>query len=174
MSVLEIRQYPDPVLREECRRVEAFDDGLTRLAADMVETMYSAPGVGLAGPQVGVARRIAVVDVTVGEEEDALLVLVNPEILDGSGSEKDLEGCLSINGLTEKVDRPTWIHVRAQSLQGEIMEFEAEDFLARAICHEVDHLDGILFVDRLRGLRREKAKRHLRKLRDEQLVPTGA
>lgn len=170
MSLLRVRTYPDPVLRVRCSEVEQFDDELKRLAADMVETMYGAPGVGLAAPQVGVPARMTVVDVTVGEEDGGLLELVNPVILEDTGSERELEGCLSIPGLTEKVDRASWIRVRAQDLDGRSFEFEAEDFLARAISHEIDHLDGVLFVDRLRGLRREKAKRYLRKLKEEELV----
>jgi peptide deformylase len=169
--MLPIRLYPDPVLRVRCPEVTRFDAGLRKLAEDMVKTMYGAPGVGLAASQVGVETRLAVVDVSVGEEDGALLVLVNPVILEASGEVADLEGCLSIPEITEKVSRPQRIRLRAQDLEGEAFEIEAEDFVARAICHEIDHLDGVLFVDRLRGLRREKAKRHLRKLRREAEKP---
>ena len=165
MSVLPIRLYPDPVLRDECVAIEEFDRDLKRLADDMVETMYAAPGVGLAAPQVGVSKRLAVVDVSVGEEEGALLVMVNPEIIDDHGNDTDLEGCLSIPGLTEKVKRPETVRVRAQDLTGDPFEFDAEGFTARAVCHEIDHLNGVLFVDHLRGLRKERARRHLRKLK---------
>ena len=172
MSLLQIRLYPDAVLRVRCPEVTIFDRELTRLAEDMVETMYRAPGVGLAAPQVGVEKRLAVVDVSVGEEEGQLLVLVNPEIKEESGNEGDSEGCLSIPGFTEKVNRPTWIRVAAQDLEGREVEIEANDLVARAICHEIDHLDGILFIDRLRGLRKEKGKRHLRRLVEEkEMVP---
>ena len=171
MSVLPIVLYPDPVLREKCPPVERFDDELRRLAADMVETMYAAPGVGLAAPQVGETRRLAVVDVSVGEEEGALHVLVNPEVVEREGRGVEVEGCLSIPSLTEKVVRDERIVVRAQDLEGEPFELAAEGWLARAILHEIDHLDGVLFVDRLRGLRREKAKRFLRKMRKEREVP---
>ncbi len=170
MAILPIRIYPDPVLRVRCPEVEEFDRDLEALARDMKETMYAAPGVGLAAPQVGVERRIAVVDVTVGEDPEALHVLVNPEILERQGRETDEEGCLSIPGIADKVTRPAAIRVRAQDLSGETLEIEADGLFARVICHEIDHLDGVLFVDRLVGLRRERAKRQLRRLGLEQEV----
>lgn len=170
MALLEIRLYPDPVLRRRCPPVERFDDELRRLAADMVETMHAAPGIGLAAPQVGVETRLAVVDVTAGEDPDAVLVLANPEIVDSLGSGVEVEGCLSIPELTEKVTRPRRITVEARDLDGRPIRLEAEEWLARAICHEVDHLDGVLFPDRLRGLRKEKARRALKRLREESEV----
>lgn len=169
MKVLRIRLYPDPVLRVRCPEVTAFDAGLGELAADMIETMHSAIGVGLAAPQVGIETRLIVVDASAGEDRDSALVLVNPVIEDPRGESRDAEGCLSIPGLTEKVDRPIEIHVRAQKLDGTPFELEASDFLSRVICHEVDHLDGVLFVDRMTGLRRDKGKRHLRRMREEAL-----
>ena len=171
MAVLPIMIYPEPVLRTECRPVEAFDDSLRRLVADMIETMHAAPGVGLAASQVGVDRRVCVVDLSVGEDPEALHVLVNPEIRERRGSATDVEGCLSLPGVTDKVTRPFEIEVEAQDVEGDRFVLEAEDWLARAICHEVDHLDGVLFVDHLRGLRRERARRQLRRLeRREALV----
>jgi peptide deformylase len=170
MAILPIRIYPDPVLRVKCRRVETFDDGLRKLAANMVETMHAAPGVGLAAPQVGIDLRLAVVDISVGEDPAAIRVLVNPEILYRQGLETDTEGCLSLPGITDKVDRPLAITLRAQDLSGKPFELEAEEYLARAICHEVDHLDGILFTDHLRGLRKERVRRQLKKLAAEQEV----
>ncbi len=164
MAILPIRIYPDPVLRQLCPPVTDFGPALQRLAGDMVETMHAAPGVGLAAPQVGVTLRLAVVDLSVGKEPEELKVLVNPEVLAPEGSEVEVEGCLSLPGLTEKVERPRRIRVRALDLRGQPLEFAAEEWLARAVCHEVDHLDGILFVDRLRGLRKERVKRQLRKL----------
>jgi len=164
MSVLAIRIYPDPVLRVKCREVTVFDAALRKLAADMVETMHAAPGIGLAAPQVGVEKRLAVLDLSVGEDPKQIHVLVNPEIVHREGLETDVEGCLSLPGLTDKVDRPTKVRVKAVDLDGQPFELEAEDWLARALCHEIDHLDGILFVDHLRGLRRERAKRQLKKL----------
>ena len=167
MAILPIRIYPDPILRVKTRRVETFDAALRKLAADMVETMHAAPGVGLAAPQVGSDLRIAVVDPTVGENPSEVRVLVNPEITRREGLETDVEGCLSLPGINDKVDRPFAVTVRAQDLQGEDLEIEAEDYLARVICHEVDHLDGILFTDHLRGLRKERARRQLKKLAEE-------
>lgn len=164
MAVRPIRTYPDPVLRVKCPPVERFDPELRALAADMVETMHDAPGVGLAAPQVGVELRLAVVDLSVGKDPEQLLVLVNPEVLEEEGEATEVEGCLSLPDLTDKVDRAHWIRVRARDLAGETFEVEAEDWTARAILHEIDHLDGVLFVDRLRGLRRERARRQLRRL----------
>ena len=172
MAVLPIRIYPDPVLRVRCPDVASFGDDLGRLAGDMVETMHAAPGIGLAAPQIGIETRLAVVDLTVGEDPEALHILVNPEIVEEEGKDLDEEGCLSIPGLTEKVNRPFRIRVRAKDLKGEEFEIDAEDLLARAICHEIDHLDGVLFVDRLTGLRRERIKRQMRRLAREQEVTT--
>jgi peptide deformylase len=167
MSLLAIRIYPDPVLRARCREVETFDETLARLVDDMVETMHAAPGIGLAANQVGVETRVAVVDLSAGERREDLLVLVNPELLTEAGEEEDVEGCLSIPDFTEKVTRPLAIKVRANDLAGKRFEVEAEGLLARAICHEMDHLAGKLFTDRLRGLRRERARRVLRRLERE-------
>jgi peptide deformylase len=164
MAVLPIRILPDPVLRERCAEVERFDPELRRLADDMVETMHAAPGVGLAAPQVGERRRLTVVDLSVGEDPGQLHVFVNPRIVERDGSVADIEGCLSIPGVNDKVVRPRRIRVEAQDLDGEPYALDAEDWLARAICHEVDHLDGVLFIDRLSGLRRERALRQVRRL----------
>lgn len=164
MAVLPIVQYPDPVLRRVCDPVEAIDEELRQLVADMVETMHDAPGIGLAAPQVGVSKRLAVIDLGVGEDEDELLVLINPEIVDSSGRASDTEGCLSIQDLTERVTRPELVTLRAENLEGEAYEIEADGLLARAIQHELDHLDGVLFIDHLKGLRRERAKRRLKRL----------
>jgi peptide deformylase len=167
MSVLAIRIYPDPVLRAKCRAVTAIDDRVRKLAADMVETMHAAPGIGLAAPQVGVEERIAVLDLSVGEDPKQVHVLINPEIVHREGAETDVEGCLSLPGLTDKVERPTAVRVKALDLSGKPVELNADGWLARAVCHEIDHLDGVLFVDHLRGLRRERAKRQLKKLAAE-------
>lgn len=164
MAVLPIRTYPDPILRARCQEVMSFDADLKQLADDMVETMYAAPGVGLAAPQVGIDRRLAVVDLSVGKEPGKVIVMVNPEIAAREGSSTEEEGCLSIPELTDKVDRPQRIEVKARDLAGAPFALGAEGWLARAICHEVDHLDGVLFVDHLRGLRRERARRALKRL----------
>lgn len=166
MAVLSIRVYPDPVLRVRCPPVESFDESLAELVSDMVRTMHAAPGIGLAAPQVGVELRVAVVDLSVGEDPEQLVVLINPELELGEGQEVDSEGCLSIPNLNDKVGRPPTVRMTAADVDGSRYELEADGLLARAIQHEVDHLDGVLFVDHLRGLRRERAKRHLRRLRD--------
>lgn len=170
MAIRAIRIYPDPVLRVQCRAVTGFDESLRKLVDDMIETMHAAPGIGLAAPQVGVDLRVAVVDLSVGEEPDGLHVFINPEIVQRRGQETDVEGCLSLPGITDKVERPTFVRIKAVDLEGKPFEVEAEDWLARAICHELDHLDGVLFVDHLRGLRRERSRRQLKKLAAEQEV----
>ena len=168
MSVLPIRIYPDPVLRAKCAEVDNFDEDLRKLAEDMAETMYAAPGIGLAAPQVGVEIRLAVVDIGADPENPDLHVLVNPEIVEETGSDLDLEGCLSIPEVSEKVSRPAAGIIRARNLDGESIELEMEGLLMRAVCHEIDHLDGVLFIDRLTGLRKDRAKRQLRRMLKEQ------
>jgi peptide deformylase len=168
MAVLPIRIYPDPVLRAKCREVEELDAGLRKLAADMVETMHAAPGVGLAASQVGVDLRLAVVDLSVGEDPKQVYVVVNPEILHREGSEVAEEGCLSLPGINDKVNRPTRVTVRAMDLEGKPFEIQAEEWLARAFCHEIDHLNGVLFTDHLRGLRKERVRRQLKRLAEDQ------
>ena len=166
MALLPIRLWPDPVLRASAAKVEVFDEELRRLVDDMVATMYAAPGVGLAAPQVGVSRRVAVVDISVGREPGRLRVLINPRILGRSGSQIDNEGCLLIPEFTERVERPERVLLEAQDVKGELFEIEAHEFEARAFCHELDHLDGVLFVDHLRGLRRDKARRFLKRMQE--------
>lgn len=164
MPVRPILLYPDPILRRRCPEVDGFGAELEALVRDLADTMYAAPGVGLAAPQIGIEARVAVVDVAAGQATSRLHVLVNPQIVESVGRENDTEGCLSIPGLSERVDRPARIRLEARDATGEPVEIEAEGFLARAICHEIDHLDGILFIDRLTGLRKEVAMRRLRKL----------
>ena len=131
MAILPIRIYPDPVLRVNCRQVEEFKGELEKLAADMIETMHAAPGIGLAAPQVGVDTRLAVVDVSVGEIEKELHVLVNPELVEEDGQIVDVEGCLSIPEITDKVSRPEKIRVRAQDLAGKPFELEVVELVER-------------------------------------------
>jgi peptide deformylase len=170
MAVLPIRIYPDPVLRAKCRAVADFDARLRKLAADMIETMHAAPGVGLAAPQVGVDLRLAVVDLSVGEDPKQVHVIVNPEVVHQEGSEVAEEGCLSLPGISDKVERPTQIRIQAMDLEGKPVAIEAEEWLARAFCHEIDHLNGVLFTDYLRGLRKERARRQLKRLAEDQEV----
>ena len=173
MTVLPIRQYPDPVLRARCAPVVDFGPDLRRLVEDMIHTMHDAPGVGLAAPQVGVELRVAVVDATAGVDPGAVRVLVNPEILDTAGVDTETEGCLSIPDFTEQVTRPASLRVAACDLEGSAYEIDADELEARAIQHELDHLDGILFVDRLRGLRRQRARSFLRRLRSPEPAVAG-
>lgn len=144
MALRNIRQENDEILRKKSRKVEEINDRIKILIKDMLETMYAADGVGLAAPQVGILKRLAVVDVGEGP-----FVFINPEIYDASGSCVDIEGCLSIPGRQGAVERPEKIKVRALNENGEEFELEAEGFFARAICHETDHLDGILYIDKL-------------------------
>lgn len=171
MAKRAIRIYPDPILRVRCPEVEVFDDNLRRLADDMIETMHAAPGVGLAAPQVGYELRLCVVDTSVGKDPESLHVLVNPRLVTSDGSELDFEGCLSIPGLTEKVKRPKSVRVLAQDLDGCEIELCSEDFEARAVCHEIDHLNGVLFIDHVHGLRRDRVRRQLKRLTS---TPTAA
>lgn len=151
--ILEIRTFGDPVLREKCAPVEAIDDDLRQLAEDMQETMYEADGIGLAAPQVGVPVRLFVYDVR--DPDIAPGVLVNPDIVESSGKSKDEEGCLSIPGLSEIVERKASILVRGLGLDGEPVEIRAEGLLSRCLQHEADHLDGVLFLDRVSPLKRK-------------------
>ncbi|PLX60847.1 peptide deformylase [Sedimenticola selenatireducens] len=161
MAILNILHFPDPRLRNKAQVVKSFDDDLRKLAADMLETMYQAPGIGLASIQVNDPRRLVVIDVS--ENHDDPLCLVNPEILEKHGEHKMDEGCLSVPGVYEPVVRATDIKVRAQNLDGEIIEFEADDLLAVCIQHELDHLDGKLFIDNLSSLKRQRIRKKLEK-----------
>lgn len=162
--ILRIRKYGDPVLETKAEPVTEFNGELRQLAADMFETMYANKGIGLAAPQVGVSTRMAVIDSSAGEEEGAKLVLINPEILVKEGVQIGEEGCLSIPGFREDVKRAYRVRVRAQDLEGNFFETEGEELLARAIQHEIDHLDGILFLQHLSLLKRDLIKRKIRKL----------
>ncbi len=164
MSVRPVRIYGDPVLRQRSAAVTAFDDELQRLVADMHETMKAYRGIGLAANQVGVAQRVIVVDVPIDDETHAVHTLVNPEILERSGSETGEEGCLSIPGIYEDVTRSLRVRVRGHDEHGQPVELDADGYLARAIQHEIDHIDGVLFVDRLSPLRRQFLRRALEAL----------
>ena len=144
MALINIRTYGDDVLRKKCRKVDAVNDRLRVLIKDMIETMYAADGVGLAAPQVGILKRLVVIDIGEGP-----VVLINPEILSMEGRYVDVEGCLSVPGEQGEVERPEKLTVRALNENGEEVTYEAEDLFARAVCHELDHLDGVLFVDKI-------------------------
>ncbi len=143
--------------------IEDFGRNWQDLVDDMVATMYAAPGVGLAAPQIGVGVRLMVIDITVGEKDGELIVMANPEILDSRGSQSEEEGCLSVPGYSGVTRRPAWVRVRGQRLDGSFYEMEGDGLLARAFAHEVDHLNGRLFLDRLGLLKRDLIVRKLRR-----------
>jgi peptide deformylase len=159
-----IVKFGDPVLEKPAAPVTDFDDELRKLADDMFESMYAAHGVGLAAPQIGIAKRIAVIDVTFKEDPDAKIVLVNPEIVHTEGKQNSSEGCLSLPEFRENVTRPMKVTARAQNLNGETIEVVGEELLARALLHETDHLNGKLFISHISGLKRDLIKRKIRKL----------
>ena len=143
MALRNIRVKGDPILKKKSREIGEINERVRELAKDMIETMYKADGVGLAAPQIGILRRIVVIDIG-----DGPIVLINPAIIKSSGSQVSLEGCLSIPGVHEEVERPNLAVVKYLDLQGKKKILEGEELLARAICHEIDHLEGILFTDR--------------------------
>ncbi len=161
MAILEILHYPDPRLRNEAKPVAAVDDGIRKLVSDMFETMYAAPGIGLASVQVNVAKRVIVVDVS--ENHDQPLCFINPQIINSEGEETMDEGCLSVPGFYETVQRAEKIRVKALNEKGEEFEMEADDLLAVCIQHEIDHLDGKLFVDYISPLKRNRIRKKLEK-----------
>jgi peptide deformylase len=165
--IRDIVRYGDPRLTAENAEVDPAKEDLSGLVADMVATCHAAPGVGLAAPQVGVNKRIAIVDLSVGADPSGVIVLVNPVIVETSGEQKDEEGCLSVPDVAEKVLRPARVRVRAADVTGAVREIEGTGLLARALCHETDHLNGTLFVDRLRGLKRELTWRKIRRAKDK-------
>jgi len=167
MALREIRTYPDPVLKQKTGRVTKINGTIERLIDDMVETMHAAPGVGLAANQVGVPLQVAVIDLSTREEQERrhpLLVIINPEILSMEGSIVEEEGCLSIPDYSERVKRALKVKVRAQDRTGKVFELEAEGLLAKALQHEIDHLNGLLFVDRLSTLKKSIFKRKFKKV----------
>lgn len=161
MSVRPVRVYGDPVLRQRALPVEDFDDTLRQLVADMRETMRAYRGVGLAANQVGVLQRVVVVEVPVGEEQLVAMTLINPELSEATGTGISEEGCLSIPGIFEDVRRAHHVRVRALDIEGKSLVFTAEGYLACVVQHEVDHLNGVLFVDRLSMLKRQFLRRAL-------------
>lgn len=166
MALLSILQYPDPRLHQSAAAVAHFDDNLKTLVDDMTETMYAAPGIGLAATQVNVLLRVAVIDVS--EEKDALQVFVNPEIISREGEIVGEEGCLSVPGVYESVARSERVRVQAQDLNGTAFELEADGLLAICLQHEIDHLDGKVFVDHLSQLKRSRIRTRLLKRAREQ------
>jgi peptide deformylase len=158
-----IVKWGDPVLHAPSAPVQEVDGSLTTLVRDMVETMYAAPGIGLAAPQIGVPLRVIVIDLSVGEDKGQLITLVNPEFVEREGEQRHEEGCLSVPGFGGTPARPARVVVKGLDLEGQERVYTATDLLARAFCHEIDHIDGLLFVDRLTPLKRDLLKRKLRK-----------
>ena len=159
-----IVRYPTPDLQKPAAAVTTFDAELGRLIDDMIETMYAAPGIGLAAPQIGVALRVCVIDLSSGKRGGELITLVNPEFVSRAGMQLEDEGCLSVPSFTATVARPARATVRAHDRHGAAITIEGEGLLARALQHELDHLDGVLFLDRLRGIKRDLIVRKIRKL----------
>ena len=159
-----ILKYGDQVLHAPAKPVDALTPEIDRLIEDMIETMYAAPGVGLAAPQIGVPLRIFVVDISVGREASSLLVVVNPQIVEREGMQLEEEGCLSVPGFNATVVRPSRVVIKGLDRTGTEQQHEGSGLLARAFQHEMDHLDGMLFVDHLRGIKRDLIVRKIRKL----------
>ncbi len=159
-----IVKYPESVLLKKAEPVTEFNADLKKLADDMFESMYVAEGIGLAAPQIGISKRMYVVDLSVGKNPEERLVLINPEIIEKEGKQTEEEGCLSLPDIRDKVSRHYRVRMRAQDVDGTWFEVEGEELLSRAFQHELDHLDGILFIDRLSRLKRDLILRRIRKL----------
>ena len=157
-EILEIKKYPDPILKKISQPVEVFDEELAKFVQDMFVAMHAHDGVGLAAPQVGVLKKIAVV-----EYEGKSYVLINPKVVDQKGTQESEEGCLSFPGIYANVLRPQWVKIEAQNEKGELQTFEGEGYVARAFLHEMDHLDGKLFIDYLSSLKRNAIKKKVSK-----------
>ena len=153
--IRDVIRYGDARLLAENLEANPAAPDFAALLADMIDTCHAAPGIGLAAPQIGVNLRVAIIDLSVGADPRSLLVLVNPEVIEVSGEQKEEEGCLSIPDVSERVIRPQRVRVRAADESGVVREVEGDDLLARALSHEIDHLNGLLFADRLRGLKRD-------------------
>ena len=166
-KIYPIVKYGEPILEKPGAPVKKFDAELEELAEDMFASMYAAQGVGLAAPQIGKNLRLAVVDVTGGKNPEAKIVLANPEIVHAEGEVREEEGCLSIPGFRGYVLRPQFVTIKAQNAKGEAFEIRGENLLARAFCHEIDHLNGILFLQHLSMLKRDLIKRKIKKLRKQ-------
>ena len=159
-----ILKYPDPVLARKADPVTVFDKELAKLADDMFQSMYAAEGIGLAAPQIGLSKRLFIVDTSLGKNQDERLVLINPEIVHREGKQLEEEGCLSLPDIRDKVSRAAHVRMRAQDVDGKWFEIDGDELLARAFQHENDHLDGILFIDRISRLKRDLTLRRIRKL----------
>jgi len=164
LKIHSVVKYPDPVLAKVAEPITVFDEALKTLVAEMFESMYVAQGIGLAAPQISISKRLTVIDTSFKKEPKDKLVLINPEVIETAGSQLEEEGCLSLPDIREKVKRAARVKVRAQDENGEWFEVEGEELLARAMLHEIDHLNGVLFIDRISRLKRELALRKIRKM----------
>jgi peptide deformylase len=162
--IREIVKYPDPILQQPTEPVTAFNDELRELVDDMFESMYAAHGIGLAAPQIGIAKRLTVIDLSFQKNPEEKIVLINPQIIHREGKQSEEEGCLSLPEIREKVSRAAKVRVRAQNVKGEWFEIDGEELLARAFQHEIDHLDGVLFIFRVSALKRDLLLRKIRKM----------
>ncbi len=162
--IYEVVKYPDAVLMREAAPVTTFDRELVELVEDMFESMYAAQGIGLAAPQIAVAKQITTIDISFKKDPAAKLVLINPKVVERRGEVYEEEGCLSLPEIREKVKRAASVKVRAQNVRGEWFEVDGEELLARAMQHEIDHLHGVLFIDHLSRLKRDLVARRIRKL----------
>jgi peptide deformylase len=167
MAIREIRKYPEPVLRRRAAEVKSFDHHLRKLVDDMVETMYAEPGVGLAAPQIGVSQRVLVIDTTVGERPDALIVLINPVLVSATGRLVAEEGCLSVAGIRAEIPRAEAVEVRGWTPDQREVSLKGRGLLARAFQHEIDHLDGMLIWERMGKVQRELVKSQWRRFQRE-------
>jgi len=164
IRIHEIVKYPEPVLQKPGDQVTVFDDKLKMLVEEMFESMYEAHGIGLAAPQIGISQRLTVIDLSFKKNPEEKIILINPEIIEREGKQYEEEGCLSLPEIREKVTRAARVKVRAQDVEGKWFEMEGEELLARAFQHEIDHLDGVLFIDRLSRLKRDLLVRKIKKL----------
>ncbi len=160
----QVVKWPDPVLARRGEEITVFDAALKQLVEEMFESMYEAQGIGLAAPQIALSKRITVIDVSFRKNPEDKLVLINPQVIAAEGKQVEEEGCLSLPDIREKVQRAARVKVKAQDVTGKWFEVEGEELLARALQHEIDHLDGVLFIDRLSRLKRELVLRRIRKL----------
>jgi peptide deformylase (EC 3.5.1.88) len=165
MAILEIKKYPDEILKTRASFVDEINGNIQKLIDDMIETMYKANGVGLSAPQVGVSKRIIVVDTSPRQENQSLIVLINPEIINSEGEIISEEGCLSLPGFITRLQRKQKVFVKGLDKNGKEIEIEAEGLLARAFQHEIDHLEGILLIDRISPLKRELFRRKYKKIK---------
>lgn len=163
-KIHQVVKWPDPVLSKRGEPVTVFDAKLKQLVEEMFESMYVAQGIGLAAPQIGLSQRLTVIDCSFKKNPDEKIVLINPEVVERKGKQVEEEGCLSLPEIRDKVTRAAWVKVKAQDVTGKWFEMEGTELLSRAMQHEIDHLDGILFIDRLSRLKRDLTIRKIKKM----------